>query len=400
MLTETLIYAAKHCPYYTQTLPGLSQIRQLSEAEFKRLPFLTKDIIRKHSKDLISGIVPPNGLSPRKTGGSTGEPLAFWSSGNPDGEYQKFLYELYGYEPGDKILAMDGTLVEDELTTKSIFWKVKNNGNMLPYGGMALSSLYLTDKTMPAYVDFILSYKPDFIRGYPAFITDIARYIATKNIKVDFRIKGIELTSELALSIQVNSIGQAFHTKVFGQYGHTEASVFGYTTDDTFAYYCAPTYGLTEVINENDQQAGIGEEGEIVVTGFSNIGMPFIRYRTGDRAVYGGAENGIVKLNQVLGRTADIIYNATGDKILLTALIFGQHYDALSRIAQWQIVQNIKGEVNISIHSMPGYSQADENEISQAFYTIANIKCDFVYDAEFIKTAAGKVRFVIQNVKE
>jgi phenylacetate-CoA ligase len=213
-------------------------------------------------------------------------------------------------------------------------------------------------------------------------------------------MKGIELTSELCLSNQESIISKAFQTKVFGQYGHTEASVFGYTLDESFEYYCSPLYGLTEVINNNNQHANIGEEGEIVVTCFSNFGMPFIRYRTGDRAIYGGEENGIVKLKKVSGRTADFVFNEYNDKISLTALVFGQHYNALKNIAQWQIVQNKSGEVIVNIQQLPGYSKADEEEIAYAFHTIAKIKCVFVYNEEFIKTNAGKVKFVIQNLIE
>lgn len=400
LLTDILIYARNNSTYYKEILPAHPKTLTRDDQKFSRIPFLTKEIIRNKSKALISNSVQPYDLSPRKTGGSTGEPLAFWTTGNTDDIHQKFLFELNNYKHGDKILALDGTLIDDDLTKKGIYWNVKNTGTMLPYGGMALSSLYLTKKTIPAYVDFILSYKPQFIRGYPAFITEIAQYLVSNSIPLDFKMKGIELTSELCLSNQISIISKAFHTNVFGQYGHTEASVFGYTLDKSFEYYCSPMYGLTEVINDKDQHVNIGEEGEIVVTCFSNFGMPFIRYRTSDRAIYGGEENGIVKLTKVLGRTADFILNEHNDKISLTALVFGQHYNALKNIAQWQIVQNKRGQVIVNIQKLHGYTKADEEEIAYAFHNIAKIKCVFVYNKEFIKTNAGKVKFVIQNLIE
>jgi phenylacetate-CoA ligase len=398
LLKDILKYAYSNTVYYKEILHGKSIAAIIDASYFKRIPFLTKDIIRTRSKDLISDIVPAKSLSPRKTGGSTGEPLAFWSSGSTDDIHQKFLLEQYNYIAGDKILALDGTLIENDLTQKGIYWKPKNNGGMLPYGGMALSSLYLTKENIQVYLNFILSYKPEFIRGYPAFITEIAQYIVSNNIHVNFKMKGIELTSEICLNSQVSIIKKAFQTNVFGQYGHTEASVFGYTIDDTFSYYCSPLYGFTEVIGDKDQQVGIGEEGEIVVTGFSNFGMPFIRYRTGDRAIYGGEKNGIIKLDQVLGRTADYIFNNNYDKTSLTALVFGQHYNAFKNIAQWQIIQDKGGEITVSIQKLSGYSQADEDEIALTFQNIAQIKCNFVYDQELIKTRSGKVKFVIQNI--
>ena len=161
---DVMNYARKNTAYYKEILSGRFQSVTNPDFEFSSISFLTKDIIRNNPKALISDLVPHNILRSRKTGGSTGEPLAFWSTGNTDGIHQKFLFELYNYKEGDKILAMDGTLIDDRLTEKGVFWQSKNNGNMLPYGGMALSSLYLTKKTIPAYVNFILSYKPKFIR--------------------------------------------------------------------------------------------------------------------------------------------------------------------------------------------------------------------------------------------
>jgi phenylacetate-CoA ligase len=397
LLKDILLYACKHTAYYKEILPGSKQIASLSDVNFRKIPFLTKELIRKNSKAIIADIVPKICLSARKTGGTTGDALAFWSSGNTDDIHQKFLFEIYNYKPGQKILALDGTFIEEQLTEKQVFWKPKNKGNMMPYGGMVLSSLYLTKETIPFYIDFILSYKPDFIRGFPGFVTEIAQYLVSNNIQVDFDMKGIELTSESFASNQVRLIRKAFHTKVFGQYGHTEASVFGYTLDDSFEYYCSPLYGFTEVINSKDENVEIGEEGEIVVTGFSNFGMPIIRYRTGDRAIYGGEENGIVRLKNILGRTSDYLVNELNDRVSMTALL-AQHYDALKSISQWQIVQDKSGEVTINIHKLHGYCQKDESEIEETFYNVASIKCNFIYNKEFIKTNAGKMKFVIQNV--
>jgi phenylacetate-CoA ligase len=400
LLTGILVNAKRNCRYYKDILPDTWQISNLDYEKFKSIPLLTKDLIRVYSQDLKSVIVPDSCLSPMKTSGSTGNPLAFFASGNTDHIHQKFLYNLYNYKTGDKILAMDGTTVEDKLIRKGIFWKVKNEGNMLPYGGMALSALYLTKKTIPGYVDFILSYKPEFIRGYPSFITEIAQYILRNKIPVEFQMKAIELTSELASDWQVKSIAEAFHCKVSGQYGHKEASIFGYTVEDSFTYYCSPFYGFTEVLDEYGQHVGVGEEGEIIVTGFSNFGMPFIRYKTGDRASYGGEENGLVKLNQVLGRTSNYILNYEAEKTYMTSFNFGRDCQALARITQWQVIQNVIGELIINIHSIAGYSQEDEYEIVKIFQKAGKIKCDFVYNQEFVKTNAGKKLFVIQNVSE
>ena len=59
-------------------------------------------------------------------------------------------------------------------------------------------------------------------------------------------------------------------------------------------------------MDECGKQVKENEIGEIVVTGFSHLGTPFIRYKTGDLAVYGGTtEFGEVVLKQLMGRSVD-----------------------------------------------------------------------------------------------
>ena len=121
----------------------------------------------------------------------------------------------------------------------------------------------------------------------------------------------------------------------------------------------------------------VDEEGEIVVTRFSNFGMPFIRYRTRDRAVYGGEVNGIVKLKKVLGRTADYIVNRQCEKLLISRHCF---WTALSGFCKYLTMANYPGcswrNSKINIIQLPGYSIKDETEISDIFKNIGGINSD------------------------
>ena len=196
MLLRTLKYAVNNSNYYKKKIGSLDSF---DLNLYSKVPLLTKEIIRFERDNIVTTKSPHHFLTETKTGGSTGEPLGFWSSGSSDGLHQKFLYEYYGYKKGDKILAMDGTFIETSLLSQNIFWKTKNNGCALPYGGMALSSLYLTNDNIELYYKYIEKYKPSFIRGYPAFLTDISKYILDNNKTIGFPIKGIELTSEMVV---------------------------------------------------------------------------------------------------------------------------------------------------------------------------------------------------------
>ena len=397
-LSQILKYTYEHSPYYRKLFEKI-HLNPKDWSNFERLPLLDKATIRSHWNNLISDEINNLNFYIMNTGGSTGEPLEFPVSHHVDGVHQEFLYRVIGYEPGDKIVAFDGSSVPAELRKNRIYWVTNGPGNDIPYGRLSYSSLYLTAETIPFYIKHILDTTPSILRGYPSFISDIADYILKNNITIPFHIKGVELTAENAYDWQIENIKKAFNTSIFFQYGQSEVCVFGYTVDETYEYFCSPFYGLTEVLNSEGVQVKKGEIGEIVATSFYNFALPFIRYQTGDLAVFNGDENGIVRLGKIIGRTQDFIYTQRNERVALTALIFGQHYHAFRNIRKWQIVQDIPGKVTIKIVKGEGFSHEDEEEIRGKFRSICDIETNFEFVDSIQLTKRGKFKFLVQNIK-
>ena len=400
-LLQIAKYAFKHCSYYKHTFQQVGfDLNDLSK--FNQLPLLDKTIIRNHYDELISDEIYLMDVYKMNTGGSTGEPLGFLVSnlvGRIDAIHQEFVFKTtMGYRPGDVIVAFDGTSVPSCYVNNNIYW-VDTGGKDIPYGRLSYSSLYLNNETMPYYIEHIIKTAPSILRGYPSFINDISEYILAKNISIPFFVKGIQLTAENVYDWQIENIQQAFNAKVFLQYGHSEVCVFGYTLNDTYEYICSPYYGYTEVLDEDGQHVNIGDIGEIVVTGFYNYAMPFIRYKTGDLGLFNGNTNGIVRLGKIIGRAQDYVYTKDGLKIALTALIFGQHYQAFKNIRKWQLQQDIPGKLVIRIIRNEKFTLDDEMEIRRKFKDICDVDIKFEY-VDFIPlTLRGKFRFLIQNIQ-
>jgi phenylacetate-CoA ligase len=399
-LSQILKYAHQHCQYYRSVMDEF-RVDPDDLRSFQRLPLLDKAIIRSHRVDLVSDEIDRLQFHIANTGGSTGEPLEFPASliaGYIDHVHQEFLYRVMGYNPGDVIVAFDGSSVPEELRRNHVYWVETGPGD-IPYGRLSYSSLYMTRETMPYYVQHLLYCRPSILRGYPSFIADVADYILKNNISIPFSIKGVELTAENAYDWQVEKIKKAFRARVFFQYGHSEVSVFGYTFDDSYEYFCSPFYGYAEVLDSDRIHVKKGEIGEIVVTGFYNRAFPFVRYRTGDLAVFDGDEGGVVRLKKIIGRTQDYIYRRDGQRVALTALVFGQHYHAFRNMLKWQIVQGIPGRVEIRIVRGEGFSSDDEKEIRRKFKDICDVDVDFEFVDSIALTSRGKFKFLVQNIE-
>lgn len=393
LLTDMLSYAVKHCRYYKNVVG-----QDIQEPKLSDFPLLTKQVIRDNFEDMISDEKNRFIYWDAYTGGSTGEPLYFISQSCIDLPFMTGLWKFMGYKRGDIVVAMACSKVSEEDRRNNIYWAKENKGD-IPYGRIELSSLYYNDSNAKYYIDFLNGIKPDFIRGYPSFIYEVAKYILDNGISLSFAPRAIQMTSESSFEYQYDVIKRAFGTdRIHLAYGHTEQCVFGYTYDSTYEYVIEPLYGYTEILDDQGNEVGEGEVGEIVVTSFYNKVMPFIRYRTGDKAVRGKTVDGKLHLKRIMGRTQDYIVNRNGDKVLLTALIFGQHFEALGKIVKWQIEQFDQGVVTMHIIRGNDYSDSDELQIGTIFDKVGNVDVIFDYVTEIDRTGRGKSPMLVQHI--
>ena len=216
---------------------------------------MDKGIIRSNLSDITSSTVNPEKVEWANTGGSTGEPLRFprLVSKIPfEDIHQLYLYKQMGWNYGDIIISIDGSRIAENELAKRHYWK---EGKNFPYGRYSLSTMYMSNETLPYYIDFIQVVKPCVLRGYPSGLKMLCTYIKENSIKLNFRPKGIYLTSEYASEEDRTFISNVLCCDVWGQYGHTEVSAFAISKPGDERYLCSPFYGITEILDESDQHA-------------------------------------------------------------------------------------------------------------------------------------------------
>lgn len=399
---KLLKIASQNTPYYNNLFQKEKINYNQVETAFVKLPLLTKDIIRSNYNDLINH--KEKDFYPINTGGSTGQPLNFEVSNyaaSVDSIHQKFQYSLIGYskhkDEHEYIANFGGSLIPQIKTEKNIFWLERKYN--LPYGKIYFSALYLNRHSIVLYINKLNQIKPTILRGYPSFLNDLATYININNVKLSFKVKGVLLTSEMIHKAQIENISKAFNCKITCQYGLSEVCLFSFTKDEKMNYLCSPLYGFTEILDNEGRHVEIGEEGDVVATSYYNYRMPFIRYKTGDRAVFGGYENNHLVIKELKGRSQDFIVKKNGERISLTAVIFGVHLKAFDAISKWQIHQSKPGQIILKIIKSNKYSLSDEEEIRDVLKKTSGIVTLFNYVDEIEKTKSGKSLFLIQDCK-
>ena len=392
MLKQMLRYANKHCKYFRNIGKNLND-----PLDIKQYPFMDKDTIRENFDAIASDNKDKMIWNIGRTGGSSGDPLEFLNGAPIDEFFQHQVWMHHDYEKGDKILSMMGIKMKEENVKKGIYWQD------LPefadsQGEYNISALYMNKNNIKIFADYIYNLKPTYFRGFPSFILEITKYFEENNYNIDFNVKRIELTSETSYEDQWKYLEKFYNTKVILQYGHTEQCVFAYSYDDTKKLRVEPLYGYVEILDENGNQVKEGKIGEVVVTSLHNYVMPFIRYKTGDYAEFGGWDGKYMILNRIIGRSYDYLINREGTKLSFTVLVAEHHTAAIGNVAKWQFEQFEQGKVKLRIVKAKKYTKENEEELISFFDEFAKVDVDIEYVEDIPKTNRGKNKLIIQHL--
>jgi len=403
-LNKLLNHAYENTPYYNKVFKerGLKPSDIQSFDDLRKLPFLTKEIIRENAKDIISKNYPEKKLKFITTGGSTGTPLGFYANEKiffeREWAFMVTQWNRVGYKFGSKSVVLRGDIIKKP--GKDIYWDYDPI-----FKNLYFSTYHMSEKTIPAYIRLIRDFKPEFIWNYPSSLTILAKFMKENSIKPFSSLKALLCGSENLYPLQRKFFEEVFSCRVYSWYGHTEQAVLAGECEVSSYYHIFPEYGFIELINKSGTIENDYEFGEVVATGFNNYVFPFIRYKTMDIAKYRNHHCDCGRnyrlFEKVEGRMQDLIVTGDGRLVTLTALIFAQHFDSFSRLKEMQIVQEKKGEIIINIIKADDFSNNDKNEISERIQKAVGekeLKISFRFVEKIPRTKNGKMRFLIQKL--
>jgi len=398
-LKKLIRHAYENVPYYKHTFDQNritpEDIKTLED--FRKISFVTRENIKKNLNDFVA-INYKNKIIPFTTGGSTGEPLKiYWEKGRTRPLEKAFMWRQWNwvnFNIGDKTAVLRGFLI------KKSWWYYDPIDKAL-----VLSAYHLKGENIPHYIQKLREFQPVSIQAYPSVLTILAKYMKNKNTSPINSIKVILCGSENLFPYQRKLFEEVFQCRVFSWYGQGENVCLAANCEFSNNYHIFSEYGFTELIDEEGNPVEEEDErGEIVSTGFNNYALPLIRYRTGDIGVMTKDQCNCRRcyslLKRIDGRKQDYIVTSDGRLISATALIFGQHFDAFSRIERMQLVQVQKGDVTVKIVKYPDYARKDEEEIRAKMIDCvgSNLRINFSYVEQFHLTRRGKHIFVIQKL--
>ena len=278
-LKALLTHAGQHVPYYRDlfTRLGFDPKSANGIESLQALPFLTKTEIRAHTERLKSDQAV--GLAPFNTGGSSGEPMAFFIGKervSHDVAAKWRATRWWGVDIGDPEIVLWGSPIELTSQDRLRRWRDALMRTQL------LPAFEMSAERVAGFIEQIRRTRPAMLFGYPSAFAHIARHAQAQNVRLDdLGIKVAFVTSERLYDHQRELIQTVFNCPVANGYGGRDAGFI--------AHQC-PSGGMhlthedvmVEIIDPQGQILPHGESGEIVVTHLATRDFPFVRYRTGD----------------------------------------------------------------------------------------------------------------------
>lgn len=394
-LNSLLKMVLTHVPYYRKAygLPADFQLKKIED--FNRLPILTKDKVRNNLRSLISDRYRVDQLQEFHTSGTTGKPLTFYRTAESIA-FQWAIWsrhkERFGVRYNDYHALFTGKPVVPLAQNKPPYWRINRGMNQVVF-----SMQHIHDETIADIVKKLSTEHFSFYTGYPSIIYQVAITALRHNLSVKDGPKVIFTGAEPLYGHQREAIERAFGCEVTDQYGTSEG--VANASRCTYGNYHEDfEFGYLEVIP--DEFGDDPAVGQILMTGFSNDGMPFIRYQIGDRGklVSSNCPCGRKSrtLSSIEGRIEDFVLTPEGNRITRFDYIF----KGVKGLAMAQILQSEYGSITIRVVLDKDSTGFRKDDLVSAVrkYISQSIKIEFQEVNEIARSATGKFRAVVNTL--
>jgi len=403
-LAAILDQAYRHVPYYRRVFDdaGLRPADIQTLGDLKKLPFLSKDTVRREGSNLTADNAARYRPIACSTAGTTGQPLRFYQDTHSN--ILEFVYywrhwSWAGYKLGNRFAQMSNShfLTREKLTDVISVWQPLLGRLMLNTGRISASSAL-------AMAGAIRKYRPEFLKGFPSSIYFTALCLKDAGI-TDIGFKAVFSTGEILTPQYRALIESVFNCPVMDSYGHMERTV-GISQCPQGGYHVNSDYGLLELIDPRAGSDNPTRVSRAVGTSLYNLSMPLVRYEVGDRIEHFSTPRScpcgraLPLLKSIHGRSEDIIVTPDG-RYITSIFIVPRLVDGI-RFAQF--VQDTPVSLQVNVVTADGWDDRQKEKLADFTTRIVGTELKVLINristAEIVSDPSGKIRPVISCIKK
>ncbi len=265
--------------YYQRVLANYPDIKSFSD--FEKLPLLEQEILRESKPEELAAVSWKGISYITRSSGSTGKSkVVLWT---PESLKEELKWGTLGFllEELDQHSRL-AVLMPFDMTrlTYTIDVCRELGAFIIPLGRIR------DNIDVDNAIYFLRVAKATHLLGSPARLESIAARIIDMGLdpKKDFFVTHLLTGGAILTPHMRKSLGDIWGAKVFEQAGANELSFIGAECEHHKGLHLTPGLHYVEILDETTHQpVKKGESGEIVITQFTNLATPLLRYRLGDR---------------------------------------------------------------------------------------------------------------------
>jgi phenylacetate-CoA ligase len=353
--------------------------------DIQKIPIVNKTVLREYNIDIRSFAVPNRYIV--NTGGSSGIPFGFYiepTSMGHEWAHMHSIWERLGYKASDLKLGFGGRSDVKNIVEYDV---LRNSYSIDLYKNYKLISRKLKNILRTSEIKYL--------HGYPSSIYNFALYCKHEDNELQDllskHLRGAFLGSEYPHALYRNVIENVFNINSVSWYGHTERCILAYEKNEKYVYEPFQTYGLAETITMNNELHLIG-------TSYYNHASPLIRYDTNDIISDIELSGDILQRFKITkGREGEFVIDKQGNKINLTALIFGRHHKLFNFARFVQVKQIMPGKIELLF-----VSNTISEEEAENLFDKKNVDLDitFIRRNEPVMTLSGKINLLVKDTMD
>jgi len=399
-----LDHIGKNVPYYARILGGDAA----EPASLGAFPVLTRERVLDNFQQLISTAHRPSDMHLRKSGGSTGHPLELYLDNRlktinralerlGDYEWVQMPYRarrvvLWGLNQNEKGDGWKERLAFELKGALQHRWKYYVT--------------YADEATMGGYVHQLQRIRPQILFGYVSAVKKLAEYVDKHGV-TGLRPEVVMTTSETLTEEDRAYLQEVLQARVVNRYAAAEVGLIA--SECPAGKLHIHSHRLIVEALKDGRPVPPGEPGELVITDLDNYAFPLVRYAIGDVGILSSERcrcgRSLPVLEQVLGRTHEVVRTAAGDEIAATALIRAvRRANGRNQIRQVQFLQDCTERLVVRI--IRGESYSDQTEASirdglqRRFFAQCAMRIEFEYVDEIAPAASGKVKTFVSCLQD
>jgi phenylacetate-coenzyme A ligase PaaK-like adenylate-forming protein len=398
-LRALVAHAADTVPYYRRLFrESALQPRHIEAcADVSKIPFLSKDDIRKSLEEMRSATA--SRVVRRTTGGSTGEPLAFYlgpTRVSSDVAARCRAERWWGLGVGELEFVLWSSPIE--IGTQDVLRAARDR----LLRTRLFSAFEMSPQALDRYIAHLLRTPYRRVFGYPGALALLCeRAAATGRQLQRVGVRGVFVTGEYLRDEWRALISGSFGCPVANGYGGRESGFIAHECPAGRLHITADRL-IVEIVDDAGNVLDPGESGEIVVTHLDTPEMPLLRYRTGDLGALAAdacpCGRTLPVLARVEGRKMDFVVAPDG-RVLHGVSVMYILRD-IEGVRQYRVTQKRVDRFEIEIVPAENYSRRSEAQISDELSRRLRtaVAVTFMYRDAIPSGPSGKFRHVICDI--